>query len=216
MDNILETPFWVADMFPKTDAPAQNGIKFCNRCGASDLVKMVPEGDNRIRVVCQACGVVHYQDPKIVTGCIATYNDKILLGRRNIEPRTGFWSLPSGYLEPGESTLRSAAREAREETNASVNNLELYCVFEMPQINHLYLIFKGDLRVPVAFPGDESVEVGFFSSQSMPWEKLAFPTEYQALKTFFKEVIDGSKSQLHAAEFFWDDGENPKISMQLF
>ncbi len=201
-----DTPFKVADMAPSSPSePAQtSAIRFCNYCGSGSLERKIPVGDNQLRLVCPTCGKIHYQDSKIVTGCIASYGNKVLLCRRAIEPRLGQWSLPSGYLEPGESSLRSAVREAREETNASVSGLHLYCIYEMPQINHVFLIFQGRLRVPVAFPGEESIEVGFFSKETLPWDELAFPSEHEALRQYFlPQGVDDIR--FHAAEFFWTD-----------
>ena len=212
--DIEDTPYRVSDMHAsdQNNSSGFDPIRFCSLCGSADLKKQVPAGDTQLRLICQSCGKINYQDSKIVTGCIANYGNKILLCRRAIEPRYGYWSLPSGYLEPGESSLRSAVREAREETNASIDKLRLYCMFEMPQINHVYLIFRAGLRVPVAFPGDESLEIGFFSKETLPWDLISFPSEYEALRRYFANPED-ERDNFHAAEFFWNDDQ---IKIQRF
>src|SRR5215813_1414714 len=113
-------------------------IRFCASC-SSTVVHRIPEGDSLLRAVCDACGTIHYQNPKMVVGCLATYEDRILLCRRAIEPRHGLWTLPAGFMENNESVSEGAAREAMEEANARVEILDLYTVFSIPGISQVYM-----------------------------------------------------------------------------
>jgi ADP-ribose pyrophosphatase YjhB (NUDIX family) len=151
----------------------------------------VPAGDNIPRYVCDACGRIHYQNPKIVTGCIAEYEDRILLCRRAIEPRLGLWTLPAGFMENNETTVQAAARETWEEANAEVDNLVLYALFNLPHISQVYIMFRGDLRAGKASAGSESLEVGLFSQQEIPWDRLAFPVIHESLDLYFDDKRTG-------------------------
>ena len=111
-------------------------MKFCSSCGNAVSLK-IPVDDNRERHVCDQCGVIHYQNPKVIAGVLPVYGDQILLCKRSIEPRHGFWTLPAGFLENGESSLEGALRECEEEANAIVVNPRLYALFDIPQINQV-------------------------------------------------------------------------------
>ncbi|HEX5637563.1 MAG TPA: NUDIX hydrolase, partial [Gammaproteobacteria bacterium] len=126
-------------------------MKFCSSCGAS-VSHITPEGDNRPRYVCDACATIHYQNPRIIAGCIAEWQDKILLCRRAIEPRHGLWTLPAGFMENRETTLQGAMREAMEEANARVINTSLFCTFSIPHISQVYMMYRGELLQGYASP----------------------------------------------------------------
>ena len=111
-------------------------MNFCSHCG-QPVVSRIPEGDSRPRFICDSCGMVHYQNPRVVTGCLATFEDRVLLARRAIQPRHGFWTLPAGFLENGETAAAGAARETLEEACAVVEGLTLYTVFSLPHINQI-------------------------------------------------------------------------------
>lgn len=151
----------------------------------------IPPGDNRERHVCEECNTIHYQNPVIVAGCIATWQDKILLCRRAIEPRYGLWTLPAGFMENGESTRDAAAREALEEANAVIDGLTLYGLYNLIHINQVYLMFRGIVRDGEASAGEESLEVDFFTEQHIPWNELAFPVVTETLTRFFEERESG-------------------------
>lgn len=144
------------------------------------------------RHVCVSCATIHYQNPKVVTGCIPRWQDRILLCRRAIEPRYGLWTLPAGFLENGETSMQGAAREAHEEANAIVDNLQLYGVFNLPHIDQIYMMFRGDLRDGKASPGIESLETALFTEQQIPWHELAFPVVTETLKFYFQEWHDNN------------------------
>jgi len=166
-------------------------MNYCSQCGAEVHVT-VPAGDHLPRHVCPACGTIHYQNPKIVTGCIPEWEDRILLCRRAIEPRLGLWTLPAGFMENGESTAQGAARETREETGAEVRIRALYSSFSLPHISQVYMLFRGELLAPDGFgPTPESLEVALFREQDVPWEEIAFSVVVQTLRLYFEDRRNG-------------------------
>ena len=147
----------------------------------------IPEGDNLPRFVCVTCNTIHYQNPKIVTGTIPEWQDKILLCRRAIEPRYGLWTLPAGFMENQETTAQGAARETREETGLEVEIESLYALFNIPHISQVYLMFRARMHDLGFGPTAESLEVELFSEQEIPWEQLAFPVIKETLKRYFAD-----------------------------
>lgn len=158
-------------------------MKFCSHC-ANPLTVRIPPGDNLPRHVCPRCGVVHYQNPKIVTGCIAEWDDRILLCRRAIEPRYGKWTLPAGFMENNETVAEGAAREAFEEARAEVIDLELYGVFNIPHISQVYIMFRGRLARPQVAAGAESLDVRLVGVDDIPWPDLAFQVVHRTLRLY--------------------------------
>ena len=158
-------------------------MKYCSQCG-EPLRLGIPEGDNRQRHICDACSTVHYHNPKIVTGCIATWEDSVLLCRRAIEPRKGFWTLPAGFLELNETAADGAAREAAEEANARLRIGPLLAVYNIPRISQVQLIYIADLLSPDVAPGAESLEVRLFAWDDLPWAETAFPSVRWALDDY--------------------------------
>jgi|TARA_X000000950_G_scaffold275688_1_gene362445 ADP-ribose pyrophosphatase YjhB (NUDIX family) len=148
---------------------------------------MIPEGDTRLRAVCSACNTIHYSNPKVVAGTLPTWGDRVLLCRRAIEPRKGYWTLPAGYLENHESIVDGARRETQEEANAKLNELQLYTVFSLPHISQVYVFFRGPLDRPEFSSGEESLEVALFSEPDIPWDKLAFPVVTDTLEHYFRD-----------------------------
>lgn len=161
-------------------------MKFCSACG-QPVVQRVPPGDDRHRFVCDACGAVHYQNPKVVTGCLAIYEDRVLLCKRAIPPRAGLWTLPAGFLENGETTIEGAIRETREEACADVRVQGLYTVFNLPHISQIYMFFRADLTRPEFRAGPESEDVQLFEEAQIPWDELAFPVIRDTLEHFFRD-----------------------------
>lgn len=141
----------------------------------------VPEGDDRARLVCRDCGFIHYENPKVVVGSVACWDDRILLCRRAIEPRRGFWTLPAGYLEQHEEAAEGAKREAWEEARAELEIDQLLGVYSIPRISQIQLIYRAVLVTPVVSPGPETLELDLFPWQSIPWDDLAFPSVHWAL-----------------------------------
>jgi len=165
-------------------------MKFCSQCGAA-VEQRIPDGDDRVRYVGMACARIHYENPKIVAGCIPEWGDRILLCRRAIEPRYGLWTLPAGFMENGETTQAAAARETLEEACARVEVLSLYSVFNLPHISQVYLIFRGKLLDADFKPGRESLEVGLYREQDVPWDRIAFPVIEQTLRLYFRDLAVG-------------------------
>ena len=161
-------------------------MKYCNHC-AGPLSQRVPEGDTLSRHVCAECGAIHYQNPKIVAGCIPVWEDRVLLCKRAIEPRYGKWTLPAGFMENGETVAQAASRETTEEAEARVVDLELYGLFNITHVNQVYIMFRGRLESNDFGPGDESLEVRLVEEKDVPWEELAFPVMQRTLRLFFED-----------------------------
>ncbi len=165
-------------------------MKFCSDCGQG-LVREIPEGDDRLRYVCTACQAIHYQNPKIIVGTLPVYGEQVLLCRRAIEPRKGFWTLPAGFMENGETTLAGAQRETREEAQACIINETLYRLFDLPYISQVYMFYRGDLLDGEYGIGPESLEVELFTEEQIPWDEIAFPVVVETLQEFFEDRKKG-------------------------
>jgi len=166
-------------------------IKFCNVCGDRVTIT-IPTGDNRDRHVCVKCGEIQYQNPKIVTGCIPVSGDRVLLCRRAIEPRKGYWTVPAGFMENSETVLEGARRETMEEACAPLTNMRMFGVFSLPRISQVYMMYIGDLVSPDGYGvGEESLEVELFREQEIPWNELAFRVVDEALRRYLKERREG-------------------------
>ncbi|WIO75233.1 NUDIX hydrolase [Porticoccaceae bacterium LTM1] len=161
-------------------------MNFCSHCGQPVHFK-IPEGDDRQRHVCSACNTIHYINPRIVTGCLPTYEGRVLLCRRAIEPRYGFWTLPAGFMENGETTEQGAARECWEEANANVRIGELYTMTSIPTINQVHLFYHAELIEPTFACGPESLEVELFEEDQIPWNELSFTAVKFTLKRYFED-----------------------------
>jgi len=161
-------------------------MKFCSQCGSTVELR-IPEGDNLPRFVCSQCTTIHYQNPKIVAGCIPEWQDKILLCKRAIEPQYGFWTLPAGFMENNETTPNAAQRETQEEANANVEIISLYAMFDIPHISQVYLMFRARLLDLEFAPGEESLEVDLFTEDQIPWDELAFPVISETLKFYYQD-----------------------------
>ncbi len=161
-------------------------MKFCSNCGAAVALKISP-GDSLPRHVCDACSTIHYQNPKMIVGCIAEWEHRILLCRRAIEPRHGLWTVPAGFMENGETTAQGAARETLEEANARVEIGPLYAMYNIPHINQVYILFRARLLDLDFSAGAESLEVQLFDEADVPWETLAFATVRNTLTHYYAD-----------------------------
>ncbi len=187
-------------------------MKHCSQCGSEVSLK-IPSDDNRMRHVCDACDLIHYQNPKIVAGCIPVWEDQILLCKRAIEPRHGFWTLPAGFMEMGETTAEAAKRETQEEANARVELDGLCALMNLPHVNQVYMIFRSKLLDLDYFPGIESLEVALFREQDIPWNDLAFTTIRHTLKFYFEDQQRDS-FQLRIGDIVKEEGGYGFISSQ--
>lgn len=165
-------------------------MKYCNHCGARVRLRL-PPGDDRQRFVCDRCHTIHYENPKMVVGCIPEWEDKLLLCRRAIEPRSGLWTIPAGFLENGETVIEGAKREALEEARAKLEILGLYTLFDLTHINQVYLIFRARLLDRDYMPGEETVEVRLLAEKEIPWDDIAFPSIKKTLRLYFKDRPTG-------------------------
>jgi ADP-ribose pyrophosphatase YjhB (NUDIX family) len=161
-------------------------MNYCSDCGASVELR-VPAGDTLPRYVCTSCGTIHYENPKMVVGCIPEWENRILLCRRAIEPRIGLWTVPAGFMENGETTAQGAARETLEEANARVEVLGLYALFNIPHINQVYMLFRARLLDLDFSAGAESLETRLFEENEVPWDDLAFITVRRTLRHYFDD-----------------------------
>jgi ADP-ribose pyrophosphatase YjhB (NUDIX family) len=162
-------------------------MKFCSHCGSDALRYDIPEGDNRPRYWCPDCTTIHYQNPKIIVGAVPVWGDKVLLCKRAIEPRKGYWTLPAGFMENGETMQEGAARETWEEACATVEIGDLYSMFNLPHIYQVYIFFLGKVPDGKCGVGEESSDARWFSEEEIPWDELAFPTVSRTLKYFFDD-----------------------------
>ncbi len=163
-------------------------MNYCSNC-ANPVVLKIPNGDNRPRHVCEYCGTIHYQNPRIVAGCLPEQGEKILLCRRGIEPGYGLWTLPAGFMENGETTQETAAREAMEEANAKVVIGPIYALFNLPDINQVYMLYRGRLDGRFS-PGQESLETALYHENDIPWSEIAFATISKTLKRFYRDRLN--------------------------
>ena len=160
-------------------------MNFCSSCGAAVSFR-IPEGDNLPRFICDECTMVHYQNPKVVTGCIVHERDKVLLCRRAIEPRLGLWTIPAGFMENGETSNDAAVRETLEEAQAVVATDDLFAVYNIPLVNQVYIIFLAHFEKPGFSPGEESLETNMFTEDEIPWDDLAFKVVRESLTRYFE------------------------------
>lgn len=144
-------------------------------------VHAVPEGDDRLRLTCPDCGYIAYENPKIIVGSVCSWEDRLLLCRRAIEPRRGFWTLPAGFLELNETTEEGAAREAWEEARARIAIDGVLAVYNIPRISQVQIIYRARLLDPDVAAGPESADVGLFRWDEVPWDELAFPSVHWSL-----------------------------------
>ncbi len=161
-------------------------MNFCSQCGGGIIIK-VPPADNRPRHVCTSCEMIHYQNPKIVAGCIPVWEGQVLLCRRAIAPRYGLWTLPAGFMELGETTPEAALRETREEARARVELQGLYVVMNLPHVNQVYMMFRARLLDMDFSAGEESLEVRLYREEDIPWDRLAFATIRHTLCLYFED-----------------------------
>jgi ADP-ribose pyrophosphatase YjhB (NUDIX family) len=166
-------------------------MKFCSACGAF-VDQRVPAGDTLPRYICDGCETIHYENPKLVVGCIPEWGDQILLCRRAIEPRHGFWTLPAGFLENGESASAGAVRETLEEAEARVEIGEMFSFYNLTHINQIYVMFRARLLDLNFRPGTESLEVKLFTEEEIPWNEMAFRTVGETLKHYFADRKRGA------------------------
>ncbi|PSF14398.1 NUDIX hydrolase [Marinobacter fuscus] len=165
-------------------------MKYCSLCG-QPVEQRIPEGDNRHRYVCVSCETIHYQNPRIIAGTVPVWQGRILLCRRAIEPRYGYWTLPAGFMENAETTIEAAARETREEALAEVTIDGLYSIIDVPHINQVHMFYRASLVDGSFGAGEESLESKLFSPDCIPWDEISFPTVRKTLELFLADQESG-------------------------
>jgi ADP-ribose pyrophosphatase YjhB (NUDIX family) len=169
----------------------QRSIHHCKVCGGT-VIYAVPTDDNRERAICTVCTSVQYENPINVVGTVPTWGDKVLLCRRNIEPRYGLWTLPAGFMEMGETTEQGAARETTEEAGAVFEIQALYTVLSVVRVGQIHLFFRARLLHPEFSPGPETIEAKLFAEHEILWNELAFRTVHVTLQHYFADRKSGS------------------------
>ena len=176
-------------------------MKFCSNCGHSISFGVV-ENEHLPRFYCQNCGTIHYQNPKIIVGCLPVYQGKIMLCRRGIEPQRGFWNIPGGFMENNESVEAGATREMYEETGVTVRIIGLHSVYSVVQVNQVHLHFLVEVLDPDnAVLNDETTEIAYYTEGGdFPWDDIAFASNRFAIERYFEDVNDG-KRQIHIGSY---------------
>ncbi|MDY6948806.1 MAG: NUDIX hydrolase [Pseudomonadota bacterium] len=180
-------------------------MKFCSNC-AQPVSLSVPAGDHLPRFVCAGCGTIHYENPRIIAGCVIEHEGKILLCKRAIEPRHGFWTIPAGFMENGESVQQAAAREAMEEALANVRIGTLLAVVNVLRAHQVHIMFRATLAEPSFGIGPESLESQLYAEEQIPWPQLAFLSVEFALRRYLEDRRLG-RQQLHFRDIDWHDGK---------
>jgi len=174
-------------------------FKHCPACG-NPVVYSIPADDNRERATCTVCHTIHYENPLNVVGTLPIWGEQVLLCRRAIEPRHGFWTLPAGFMELGESTAEGALRETDEEAGAQIELQNLYCVLNVVKVGQVHLYYRARLLSPDFNPGPETLEAQLFHEHEVPWDELAFHTVRETLQHFFEDRRLGRPFALHTAD----------------
>jgi ADP-ribose pyrophosphatase YjhB (NUDIX family) len=174
-------------------------MNFCTTCGAKLQIR-IPPGDQRPRGVCDACGAIHYQNPKLIVGCVPEYEGRILICKRAIEPRRGFWTIPAGFMEIGETLQQAAARETYEEALATVEIGSLLSIVHVLHTHQVHVFFRAKLPKAEFGPGPESLEVELIDPQDIPWEDIAFPSTDFTLRRYLEDRALGREDH-HFTEF---------------
>ena len=173
-------------------------LNFCSNCGAKVRLR-VPPGDSLPRYVCDNCGTIHYRNPLLVVGTIPEWKDQVLLCKRAIEPRSGLWTLPAGFMELDETTAQAALRETHEEARARVELGEAFTLLSVPHVNQVHLFYRARLLDAGFAPGEETLEVALFREHEIPWREIAFRTISTTLQHFYADRKDGPY-RLHVGE----------------
>ena len=165
-------------------------LNFCSVC-AAPVVQRIPAGDSLPRGICEACGTVHYRNPRLVVGALAQWQGKVLMCKRAIEPRYGKWTLPAGFMENGESVEEGAIRETLEEACARIELGPLFAMISVPHIHQVHVIYRARLLDLDFAAGEESLEVRLFDEADIPWGEIAFRTIKRSLKHYFSDMKVG-------------------------
>ena len=174
-------------------------IKHCKNCGGTVVYRLPDDGDTKSRAICTACHTVHYENPLMVVGTVPYWGDRVLLCKRNIEPRWGKWTLPAGFMELNETVAEGAARETVEEAGAEFDMEGFFSLVNVPRVGQVHLFYLAKLLSAQFDPGHETSETGLFTEDEIPWDELAFKTVAETLKRYFADRRAGQFS-IHAID----------------
>jgi ADP-ribose pyrophosphatase YjhB (NUDIX family) len=167
-------------------------IKHCRNCGIAVVYRIPDDGDTKERAVCPSCATIHYENPLNVVGTVPYWGEKILLCKRNIEPRYGKWTLPAGFLELGETTAQGAARETMEEAGAQIEMQGLFSIISVARVGQVHLFYRARLLSDQFDPGSETLETRLYAEDEIPWDEIAFRTVKETLELFFADRRNGT------------------------
>lgn len=171
--------------------PSPRLSNYCSQCG-TPITRKIPPGDNRERDLCEHCGAVHYQNPRVVVGTLPVFENKVLLCLRAIEPRANTWTLPAGFMELAETTGQGALRETREEAGVEVQLGQLYTVIDVPQVDQIHVYFLAKAHNEAVDPGPESLQAKYYDIAEIPWDNLSFRSVSTTLKHYLNDLAAGS------------------------
>jgi ADP-ribose pyrophosphatase YjhB (NUDIX family) len=174
-------------------------IQHCKACGKAVTYRLPDDGDTRERAVCNACHTIHYENPLNVVGTVPVWGDKVLLCKRNIEPRLGKWTLPAGFMELNETVAQGAARETVEEAGAQFEMQELFTMMNVTRVGQVHFFYRAQLTSDTFDPGHETQEARLFAEHEIPWDEIAFRTVKETLLHFFADAKTG-KFELHQVD----------------
>ena len=171
-------------------------IQHCKACGSAVTYRLPDDGDTRERAVCNTCHTIHYENPLNVVGTVPVWGDKVLLCKRNIEPRLGKWTLPAGFMELNETVAQGAARETVEEAGAQFEMQELFTMMNVTRVGQVHFFYRAQLTSDTFDPGHETQEARLFAEHEIPWDEIAFRTVKGTLQHYFADAKQG-KFELH-------------------
>ena len=174
-------------------------IKHCKNCGGAVVYRLPDDGDTKSRAICTACQTVHYENPLMVVGTVPYWGDRVLLCKRNIEPRWGKWTLPAGFMELNETVAEGAARETVEEAGAEFDMEGFFSLVNVPRVGQVHMFYLAKLLSDQFDPGHETIETGLFTEDEIPWDELAFKTVAETLKRYFADRRAGQFA-IHAID----------------
>ena len=174
-------------------------IQHCKSCGAAVSYRVPDDGDTRERAVCPSCHTIHYENPLTVVGTVPVWGDKVLLCKRNIEPRLGKWTLPAGFMELGETLAEGAARETTEEAGAQFEMQDIFSIMNVVRVGQVHFFFRAQLTSDQFDPGHETMEARLFAEHEVPWDEIAFRTVKETLQHFFADA-KSQQFQLHQVD----------------
>ena len=184
-------------------------MNYCSNCGSDQIKFIIPEGDNYERFVCDNCNSIHYNNPRVIVGCLPIYDHKIVICKRAIEPCKGKWNLPAGFMENGECAEEGALRELKEETGLDGNIINLHCIYSIPHVNQVYIIFLTRITNWTADPGTESLEVRLFDQSEIPWGEIGFTSSVFAIEKYM-ESFNPTDKKTFIGSYVMEGPENRK------